>query len=138
MRWDYPPLDINPVFSGLGETRKLLLLLLLILLLLSLLLLLLLLLLLFIHNNFIIVIIIIISFVFNRLCKCMYYVLYQLIFFFMPYVKDQQLYSLYLIMTYSTFATTIFKLIVFIFYDFLFYLRITEKIHEKCGKIGSP
>ena len=19
MRWDYPPLDINPVFSGLGE-----------------------------------------------------------------------------------------------------------------------
>ena len=20
MRWDYPPLDINPVFPGLGET----------------------------------------------------------------------------------------------------------------------
>ena len=29
MRWDYPPLDINPVFSGLGELLLLLLLLLL-------------------------------------------------------------------------------------------------------------
>ena len=34
MRWDYLPLDINPVFSGLGELLLLLLLLLLFLLLL--------------------------------------------------------------------------------------------------------
>ena len=34
MRWDYLPLDINPVFSGLGELLLLLLLLLLLFLLL--------------------------------------------------------------------------------------------------------
>ena len=33
--------------------------------------------------------------------------------------------------------TTIFRLIIFEFYDFLFYLTIMSKIHEKCGMMGA-
>ena len=49
-------------------------------------------------------------------------VLYPLIFFFMPQVKDQQSHSLHLILAFFIFVTTIFRLIVFKFYDFVFLL----------------
>ena len=49
-------------------------------------------------------------------------VLYPVIFFFMPRVKDQQSHSLQLILAYFLFVTTIFRLIVCKFYDFVFLL----------------
>ena len=49
-------------------------------------------------------------------------VLYPPIFFFMPQVKDQQSHSLHLILASFIFVTTIFRLIVFEFYDFVFLL----------------
>ena len=49
-------------------------------------------------------------------------ILYPLIFFFMPQVKDQQSYSLHLILVYFIFVTTIFRLTVFKFYNFVFLL----------------
>ena len=51
-------------------------------------------------------------------------VLYPLIFFFlfMPQVKDQLSHSLHLILAYFIFMTTIFRLIVFKFCDFVILL----------------
>ena len=49
-------------------------------------------------------------------------VLYPPIFFFMPQVKDQQSHSLHLILASFIFVTTIFRLIIFEFYDFVFLL----------------
>ena len=43
-------------------------------------------------------------------------------FFFMSQVKDQQSHSLHLSLAYFIFATTIFRLIVFKFYDFVILL----------------
>ena len=60
------------------------------------------------------------SILFVKLCIN---VLYTLIFFFMPQVKDQQSYSLHLILVYFIFLTTIFRLIVFKFYDFVFLIQ---------------
>ena len=52
--------------------------------------------------------------------------LFVCFFFFMPQVKDQQSYFLHLILAYFIFVTTIFRLIVFKFYDFVIYFKITE------------
>ena len=41
--------------------------------------------------------------------------------FFTPQVKDQQSHSMYLLFAYVTFVTTIFRLIVFKFYDFVIF-----------------
>ena len=61
----------------------------------------------------------IICFAFNPFFKCMYCFITS---FFMPQVKDQQSHSLYLILAYFIFVTTIFRLIVFKFYDFVILL----------------
>ena len=48
--------------------------------------------------------------------------MYVFFVFFMPQAKDQQSHSLYLILAYFIFVTTIFRLIVFKFYDFVILL----------------
>ena len=54
----------------------------------------------------------------------------------MPHTKDQQSHSLHLILVYFIFVTTIFRLIVFKFYDFvILLLESLRKIHEKCAKL---
>ena len=60
------------------------------------------------------------SILFVNLCSN---VLYPFIFLFMPQVKDQQSHSLHLILAYFISVTTIFRLIVFKFYDFEFLLQ---------------
>ena len=69
-------------------------------------------------------IIIIICSVFNPFYKCMYCFIspYFLFFLFMPQVKDQLSHSLHLILAYFIFMTTIFRLIVFKFCDFVILL----------------
>ena len=53
-------------------------------------------------------------------------VLYLLIFYLMPDVKDQKSHSLHLISANFFFVTIIFRRIDFNFYNFLFYLRSSE------------
>ena len=69
------------------------------------------------------IIIIIICFVFNLFVNVCINVLYPLIFFFMPQVKDQQSHSLHLTVTYFIFVITILRLTIFKFYDFVFLLQ---------------
>ena len=65
-----------------------------------------------------------VCFVFNPFCKCMYcFTSPYFFFFFMPQAKDQQSHSLHLILAYFIFVTTIFRLIVFKFYDFVILLQ---------------
>ena len=98
----------------------LLLLSLILLLLLSLLLLLLLILLLLLLLLVLLLLLSVVLFLILFVNVCI--VFYPLIFFFMPQVKDQQSYSLHLILAFFIFVTTIFRLIVFKFYDFVFLL----------------
>ena len=51
-----------------------------------------------------------------------YISLFIYLFIFMPQVKDQQSHSLHLISAYFIFVTTIFRLIVFKFYNFVILL----------------
>ena len=60
-----------------------------------------------------------ICFIFNPFCKCM---LLFFVFFYMLQVKDQESNSLYLILAYFIFVTSIFRLAVFKFYDFVILL----------------
>ena len=57
---------------------------------------------------------------------CYTYISYPLTFLLMPKGKDQQSHSMDLVLAYLIFATTIFRLHVFKFYDLLFSLRISE------------
>ena len=61
-----------------------------------------------------------VCFVFNPFCKCVYCFTSPLIS--IPQVKYQQSHSLYLILAYFIFVTTILRLIVFKFSDFVILL----------------